>query len=92
MGGNMEKAVILGSLTRSFPMEILDNFKSTKGVIDADLVFGPYDFYVVVQVEDKEKLDVIALKIRFTEGVSSTITCNVVNKEALNLVRAHSWE
>ena len=88
----MEKAIILGSLTRSFPLDTLDKFKSIKGVIDADLLFGPYDFYVVVQVEEKEKLSETALKIRFTEGVASTTTCNVVNKETLNLVRAHSWE
>lgn len=88
----MEKAIILGSLARSFPMEILDNFKSIKGVIDSDFIFGPYDFYVIVQAEEKENLSAIALKIRFTEGVTSTITCNVVNKETLNLVRAHTWE
>jgi DNA-binding Lrp family transcriptional regulator len=88
----MEKAVILGSLARTFPADITDKFKTIKGVIDADLLFGPYDFYVVAQAEVKEKLDEIALKIRFTEGVGSTTTCNVVNKETLNLVRAHSWE
>ena len=88
----MEKVVILGSLARSFPTETLDKFKSLKGVIDADLLFGPYDFYVVAQSEEKEKLSEIALMIRFAEGVASTITCNVVNKETLNLVRAHSWE
>jgi DNA-binding Lrp family transcriptional regulator len=88
----MEKVVILGSLARSFPLETLDKFKSIKGVIDADLIFGPYDFYVVAQAEEKEKLSEIALRIRFTEGVASTTTCNVVNKETLNLVRAHTWE
>ena len=88
----MEKAVILGSLIRSFPAETIDNFRSIKGVIDADLLFGPYDFYVVVQAEEKEKLGEIALKIRFHEGVASTVTCNVVDKATLNLVRAHSWE
>ena len=88
----MEKAVILGSLARSFPLEILDKFKSLKGVVDADLLFGPYDFYVVAQAEEKEKLSELALKIRFTEGVASTTTCNVINKETLNLVRAHTWE
>ncbi len=92
MGIDLEKVVILGSLTRSFPMEILDKFKSIKDVIDADLLFGPYDFYVVAQAEEKEKLNEIALKIRFAEGVASTTTCSVVNKETLNLVKAHSWE
>jgi len=88
----MEKAIILGNLTRSFPMETLDNFKKLKGVIDADFLFGPYDFYVVVQSEEKEKLSEIALKIRFIEGIASTITCNVVNIATLNLVREHTWE
>jgi DNA-binding Lrp family transcriptional regulator len=92
MGINMEKAVILGSLSRTFPTDTLDKFKGIKGVIDADLLFGPYDFYVVAQAEEKGKLSEIALKIRFAEGVASTTTCNVINKETLNLVRAHSWE
>ena len=92
MGIDMEKAVILGSLARSFPAETLDKIKSIEGVIDADLLFGPYDFYVVAQAEEKEKLSEIALKIRFAEGVASTTTCNVVKKETLNMVRAHTWE
>jgi uncharacterized protein with GYD domain len=88
----MEKAIILGNLTYSFPVEILDNIKNIEGVIDADFLFGPYDFYVIAQAEAKEKLTEIALKIRFSNGVASTITCNVVDKATMNAVRAHSWE
>lgn len=88
----MEKAIILGTLSYSFPVEILDNFKNIKGVTDTDFLFGPYDFYVVAQTEAKEKLSEIALQIRFTKGVASTITCNVIDKATISLVRAHSWE
>jgi len=88
----MEKAIILGNLAHTFPIELLDNIKNIEGVTDADFLFGPHDSYVIAQAEAKEKLTEIALKVRFTEGVASTVTCSVVDKATLNAVRAHSWE
>ena len=63
-----------------FPVEIIDNFKRIEGVIDAEFLFGPHDFYVLIQTEEKEKLVDTALRIRLTTGVASTITCNVIDK------------
>lgn len=75
----MEKAVILGTLAYSFPREILNRFKRMQGVTDADFIFGPYDFYVMVQSETKETLTETAVRIRFIKGVTSTTTCHVVD-------------
>jgi hypothetical protein len=75
----MAKAIILGTLAYSFPRDILNNFKQMKGVSDADLIFGPYDFCVMVKTDTKEKLSETAIRIRLTKGVLSTITCSVVD-------------
>ena len=46
---------------------------------DADLIFGPYDFYVIFETETKELMGDIALKIRSIEGVIVSLTCYVVS-------------
>lgn len=79
----MVKAIILGTLTYSFPRNILNDFKKMEGVTDADFIYGPYDFYVMVKTEIKEKLSETAIRIRLTEGVASSITCHVVDLTVL---------
>ncbi len=76
---NMEKAVIFGNLAYTFPREIVNDFRSMQGVTEAELIFGCYDFYLIVQVETEEKLTETALRVRFTKGVINTMTCRVVN-------------
>jgi len=48
-------------------------------VTDADLIFGPYDFYIIFKTETKETMGNIALKIRSIEGVLDSQTCYVVS-------------
>ena len=79
----MGKAIILGTLAYSFPKNILNDFMKMEGVTDADLIFGPYDFYVMVQTEITENLTETAIRIRLTEGVLSTITCHAVDLTVL---------
>jgi nitrate reductase NapAB chaperone NapD len=74
----MEKALILGKLSHRVPRNIIDQFKKIKGVIDADMIFGPYDFYVLINTDSKEILGETSLKIRSIEGVLDTQTCYVV--------------
>ena len=45
----MEKALILGKLSIRAPRNIIEEIKKSQGVTDADLIFGPYDFYVIFQ-------------------------------------------
>jgi hypothetical protein len=79
----MEKAIILGSVSHSLPHEILEDFKSINGVMDAELIFGPYDFYVVIQAVTREGLADAVLKIRSARGVASTMTCYAVTTSFL---------
>jgi hypothetical protein len=74
----MEKALILGKISHRVPRNIIEEIKKTQGVTDADLIFGPYDFYVIFKTETKEMMGDIALKIRSIEGVIDSLTCYVV--------------
>jgi nitrate reductase NapAB chaperone NapD len=75
----MEKALILGKLSIRAPRNIIEEIKKLQGVTDTDLIFGPYDFYVIFETETKEMMGDIALKIRSIEGVLDSLTCYVVS-------------
>jgi DNA-binding Lrp family transcriptional regulator len=51
---------------------------SIEGVKDAHYIYGPYDMYVEVEVDDIDVLQNIVLdKIRNLYGIVSTTTCYV---------------
>ena len=75
----MEQALILGKISHRVPMNILEKFKAIEGVSEANLIFGPYDFYVTIKTDTKEKMGDIAYTIRSIEGVIDTLTCYVVS-------------
>ena len=74
----MEKALVLGKLTHRVPNDILENIKSVEGVTDASPIFGPYDFFAVVNAETNEMLSGKVLQIRSQEGVLDTMTCYAI--------------
>lgn len=74
----MEEALVLGTLAFSSPSDILEKLKSLPGVTDANMIYGPYDFYVFVKIETKEELGNTIMMIRSIDGVHSSMTCNVV--------------
>ena len=73
----MEKALILGKLSYRVPRNIIEQFKKIEGVMDADMIFGPHDFYIVINTESKEMLRDISLKIRSLDGILDTSTSYV---------------
>ncbi len=75
----MEKALILGKLSHRVPRDLIDQLRKTEGVLDAEMVFGSYDFYVVLKCESREMLNNISLKIRSFEGVLDVQTLKVVS-------------
>ena len=74
----MEQALVLVVLAFSYPRDMLDKIKSIPGVTDANLIYGPYDLYVMVKTETKDELREAIIQIREIEGIRSTMTCNVV--------------
>ncbi len=75
----MEQALILGKISHRVPGNILEKLKQLQGVSDANLIFGPYDFYVTLKTETKKMLGDIAFKIRSIDGVIDSLTCYVVS-------------
>jgi nitrate reductase NapAB chaperone NapD len=75
----MEKALIIGKLSHRAPRDIIEQFKKIKGVTDTDLIFGPYDFYIVIKTDSKQMLVETSIEIRSLEGVLDTQTNYVVN-------------
>ncbi len=75
----MEQALILGKISHRVPGDILEKLREIQGVSEANLIFGPYDFYVTLKTETKEMLGDIVFKIRSIEGVLDSLTCYVVS-------------
>ena len=75
----MEEALILGKTSHRVPSNILENIKEIEGVKDANLIFGPYDFYVTIKTDTKEMMGDIAFQIRSIDGVIDSLTCYVVS-------------
>ena len=75
----MEQALILGKISHRVPGDILDKLMKIEGVNEANLIFGPYDFYATLKTETKEMLGDTAFQIRSIEGVLDSLTCYVVN-------------
>jgi len=76
---DMEQALILGKISHRAPRDIIKKFKKIDGVSEANLIFGPYDFYALIKTETKETMGDTALKIRSIEGVLDSLTCYVVS-------------
>jgi hypothetical protein len=74
------KAYILVKIESAATGEALGLIRKGKGVVSADVTFGPYD--MVVQVES-ESLEVMARtviwEIRTVPGVLDTLTCVAVS-------------
>ena len=59
--------------------DVLEELKSTKGVVGAWIVYGVYDIVAKIEADSMEKLkEVITSNIRGLENVRSTLTMIVV--------------
>ena len=76
----MEQALILVILAPSFKSETLERIRKIPGVAMANLLYGPYDLFATIKADTLAELRAAVLKIRETEGIKSTITCNVIKQ------------
>lgn len=76
----MEQALILVILAPTFKSETLEKIRKIPGVAMAHLLYGPYDLFATIKVETLNELRATVTKIRETEGIKSTITCNVIKQ------------
>jgi len=76
----MEQALILVILAPSFKLETLEKIRKIPGVAMANLLYGAYDLFATIKADTLAELRAAVLKIRETEGIKSTITCNVIKQ------------
>ena len=70
--------MILITLKLKSSSNLLEQVKAIPSVIDADMVYGPYDTYAVLESKTKEDLRDSIMKIRQVYGVHNTLTCNII--------------
>jgi DNA-binding Lrp family transcriptional regulator len=76
----MEQALILVILAPSFKTETLEKIRKIPGVVQAHLLYGPYDLFATIKANTLEEMRATVIKIRETDGIKSTITCNVIHQ------------
>jgi len=74
----MEKALLLVVVSSSFKMETLDIIRKYPGVDSAHNLYGPYDMFIMINAKDREELRALVIRVRETNGIKSTVTCNVI--------------
>ena len=60
--------------------DVVDMIRKIKGVVQADVTFGPYDEVVQIEAADLDTLSRVVIRdIRTVPGVIDTLTCLAVN-------------
>ncbi|MCX7846393.1 MAG: Lrp/AsnC ligand binding domain-containing protein [Dictyoglomaceae bacterium] len=73
------KAYVLVSTEPGKAFNVKEALSKIEGVLNADLVTGPFDIIASVEASDLKTLgEVVISKIQTTEGVRKTLTCLVV--------------
>ena len=74
----MTKALVLMTLETDSGREPVEIIRELGGVLESEMLYGPYDAYALIKAEDSESLsEIIIQKIREIEGIQSTLTCFV---------------
>jgi len=79
----VRQALILGDLKpRSEGANIhklLEKLRRLNGVKEAQYITGPYDFYLIVNVNDQSEMNSVVTELREIEGIKETMTCLVLS-------------
>lgn len=74
----MTKALVLMTLEPDSGRGPIEIVRGLEGVLESEMLYGPYDAYALIKTDDSEKLrEIIIQKIRDIDGVQSTLTCFV---------------
>jgi len=70
------KAYVLVNSQTMETADVVEMMRKVKGVVAADVTFGPYDAVAIVEASDLNALGrIIVREIRTLPGVLDTITC-----------------
>ena len=73
------KAYVLIKVHAGDLREAIRHLKSVKGVVEANMTFGPFDAVAIVQAEDVNHLgQIVAIDIQPIPGILETLTCLAV--------------
>jgi DNA-binding Lrp family transcriptional regulator len=73
------KAYVLIHVRPGSVPEVVRNLRRLRGVVEANMTFGPYDVVAIVEATDVNHLGpLIATEIQPVPGVLDTMTCLVV--------------
>ncbi len=76
-------AYVLISVKIGTEKQVYRELEKMDGIYQVDAVFGPYDIIAVIQSSDYDSIGKIVIdKIMSIEGISDTITCNVIHIES----------
>ena len=74
----MTRALVLLTLEPDAGGEPIEKLMKLKGVQNSEILYGPYDAYVLIQAENSQELqDIVIKKIRNIDGIQATLTCFV---------------
>jgi len=74
------KAYVLVKTEMAMTAEALTLIRKAKGVVGAEVTFGPYDMVVQIEAENLEAIaKTIVWEIRTVPGIVDTMTCIAVN-------------
>lgn len=76
----MDKAVVLLTLEPSAESGVLEQLRALTGVLEAHLLYGPYDAYAKIEAKDSQELQNLVIdQIRNIDGITSTMTCFIAD-------------
>jgi DNA-binding Lrp family transcriptional regulator len=76
----MDKALVLITLEPTAERKVLSELRKIEGIIEAEMLYGPYDAYAMIEAKDSSSLhEMVMEKIRGIEGINSTMTCFVAD-------------
>jgi nitrate reductase NapAB chaperone NapD len=71
----MEKALILVKSKSQANNELFNKIKNLKGVVEVNMIYGPYDIYAICENETTMGIKQLVVNLRNLPGVISTLTC-----------------
>ncbi len=75
------KAYVLIEVSIGRIPEVAANIRELPGVVEVDIVAGPYDIIAVVEGESPESVGRLVMQsLRVTPGVNYTLTCVAVSE------------
>jgi DNA-binding Lrp family transcriptional regulator len=71
----MDRAIVMLTLEPDTGMTPLEEVRKIPGVIEAHILYGPYDAYVMVEAKNISRIqDIVINEIRSINGILSTMT------------------